>query len=310
MRWRLRRFFRESGLLLAVLLLFSPLSHASYDPGDSFGSAVRVVDVPIVALLVLCSVNGLRWWLRYKRPWQTLDCAEAIGPVLASEAPYCLLLRTFGGDGSVLLLTTPLIGLWSPALTLEQVTARAMSRHHRMRTYTLVDADVRHSPPGPVYLRSPDDEWRFHIAALMGKAAHIVLLLAPGREMRRSLEWEIDEIRGRGLQHRVIIVFPPCGWKGRYYRSHLEARRNVEQILTRLELSGVDVRTEAERMHHALAVRIAEMWDGKRRKTHGLIIASTVLTRWRLISASTYDGAFAVIGKQFARAAFPPDATG
>lgn len=297
MRWRLLRFVREVGLLLAVLLIVPLLSYVLLDPQAGFqaliASGAGISGVAVLPALALSLGSGVRWWLRYKRPRETLDCAGAIDSILASDTSYCLLLRTFGGDGQVLLPTHPRIGLWSPALTLEQVTARALS-HHGIRTYTLVDAAVRHSPPGPVYLRSPDEGWQDHIAALAGKAAHIVLLLAPGREMRPSLAWEIELIRRRGLQHRVTIVFPPCGRKGRYDLSHVTARSNAQRILEMLELSSVDVPAVAELMHRALAVRILKHEDHQRRMVHMLKVSSAVLTRRGIIGTKVYDGALAL----------------
>ncbi|MFJ8585867.1 hypothetical protein ACIRD2_14560 [Streptomyces sp. NPDC093595] len=298
LRWRFYRFIREVGLLLAALLFVPPLVYVLLDPRaggervlESGSGLWRFTVLPV---LLLCLGSGLRWWLRYKRLRGTLDCGRVLDSILASDASYCLMLRTFGGDGKVLLPTHPQIGLWSPALTLEQVTAQALSRHHGMRSYTLVDAAVRHSPPGPVYLRSSDEDWRDHIAALVGKAAHIVLLLAPGREMRPSLAWEIELIRSSGLQHRVTIVFPPCGRKGTYDPSHLTARNNAERILAMLELSYVDVGEVGTLMHHALAVRILQAEDPERRRTvHVVKVWSTVLTPRGIIGAKIYDRALA-----------------
>lgn len=297
-RWRLLRFVREVGLLAAALVLAPFFVYVLLDPQAGMEkmieSVARISKVTLLPVLALCSASGLRWWLRYKRPHATLDCAQAVDSIVESDASYCLLLRTFGGDGKVLLPTHPRMGLWSPALTLEQVTARALS-HHGMRTYTLVDAAVRHSPPGPVYLRSTEESWREHIGALVGKATHIVLLLAPGREMRESLAWEIELIRCSGLQHRVTILFPPCGRKGRYHPTHLTARANAERILEMLELSSVDVPAAAEQMHRALAVRILGHEDDGRRVSHVLDVASTVLTRRGIIGTKVYDGALSLL---------------
>ncbi|MEU6328106.1 hypothetical protein ABZ851_12605 [Streptomyces sp. NPDC047049] len=282
---------------MAALLFVPPLAYVLLDQQAGsekvLESIAGIWGVTVLPVFALGLGSGLRWWLRYKRLHESLDCAQVIDSVLASDASYCLMLRTFGGDGKVLLPTHPQIGLWSPALTLEQVTARALLRHHDMAAYTLVDAAVRYSPPGPVYLRSPDEDWQDHVAALVGQAAHIVLLLAPGREMRPSLAWEIELIRRCGLQHRVTIAFPPCGRKGTYDPSHLTARNNAEQILAMLELTSVDVRSVAKLMHHALVVRILEEKDDQRRTVHAVKVWSTVLTPRGVIATKLYDRALA-----------------
>nr|AGZ94035.1 hypothetical protein [Streptomyces sp. MMG1612] len=282
---------------MAALLLMPLLSYVLVDPQAGSERTIEtgagIWSATVLPVVALGLASGLRWWFRYKRLRESLDCAQAIDSILASDTSYCLMLRTFGGDGQVLLPTHPRIGLWSPALTLEQVTAQALLRHHGSPAYTLVDAAVRYSPPGPVYLRSSNEDWQDHVTALVGKAAHIVLLLAPGREMRPSLAWEIELIRRCGLQHRVTIVFPPCGRKGTYDPSHLTARRNAERILQMLELTSVDLRATAKSMHQAVVVRILQKEDRQGRIVHTVKVGSTILTRRGIIAAKLYDDAVA-----------------
>ncbi|MFI9201092.1 hypothetical protein [Streptomyces sp. NPDC053048] len=290
MKWRLRRFVRETGLLLAIIT-FIVLCMGYLGGERALQAALGGVPGGILAFaLVLSAGSGLRWWLRYPRLRRTLDCAEHIGRITASPLPYCLLLRTFGGDGSVLLPTRPWAGLWSPALTIEQVIARALGRERARRTCTLVDAGVRHSPPGPVYLRASNDDWEGHIATLMDHADRIVVLLAPGREMRRSLDWEIDEIRRRGLQDRVTIVLPPCGRKRKYYASHRLARREAERIVAKLGLAFPEPPPDVRELtRRAVSIRVLAGRDENNRPAHGLAVGSVELGGRRIIGAAVYD---------------------
>jgi hypothetical protein len=143
-------------------------------------------------------------WGRYKRSARTQPYAEVLDRLVQSDEEYCLILRPFGSDGEIVVPhSTP------GAATIEQVISRAARKSLGLRTYAIVDQGRRLAPPGPTYLRAPNDEWQLAVRTLIRRAHSIVLVLPPGQEIRDSFRWEINQLAGHRLQSRVTIVLPP-----------------------------------------------------------------------------------------------------
>lgn len=214
----LRRLVRMLGfhgaLGLAQAVLFSAYL---YFLGPSWDS-IRLIPGVILALGLFVSASAS--WGTYQRSRAVPRFQEVVGPLVSSRSEFALLLRSFGYDGEVLLMTGGAdgrigrwvdgrIGRWAGSLTLEQVISRTVRDTLGLDTYAVVDDALPYAPPGPVYLRATHTEWKVPVRALIRRAHTIFILLPPGQELRPSLAWEVAEIVRARRQDRVIIVMPP-----------------------------------------------------------------------------------------------------
>lgn len=173
---------------------------------------------PLVYVAVIALPIALTWG-RYRRTTRTRMYQEVLGPLVGSQEEYCLILRPFGSDGEVALSHA-----WFGASTMEQAIARSARKALGLKTYALVDQDRRLAPPGPVWMRSPHDQWQGAVRTLIRRAHSIVLILPPGQGIRDALKWEIDQITQHGLQTRLVLVLPPAQvYRAEYPRAFLDA---------------------------------------------------------------------------------------
>ncbi|HEY6794678.1 MAG TPA: hypothetical protein VI248_08345 [Kineosporiaceae bacterium] len=206
----LRRLVRTLGLRGAVLLLGAVWLALRLLEGTLSWVMLTLVPGTVMAFLLLFSTAAT--WGTYRRSGAVTAYREVIGPLVTSRKEFALLLRPFGHDGEVLLLTGGRDGRasrWAGSLTLEQVVSTAVRDVLGLDTYAVVDSALTLAPPGPVYLRAQHSEWKVPVRALIRRAHTVFILLPPGQDLRPSLAWEVAEIVRAGRQDRVIVVMPP-----------------------------------------------------------------------------------------------------
>lgn len=233
---RIRRAIGWGGVcyvILAVVCIVALLSHAL--PVSNV-EAWRLVLLPIAGLAVL----GYRM-RGYQKPQATRSYQEVLTPLLASTEEFCLVLRPFGQDGETFLrkyrkskrnIRHPGPFPYADILTMEQVIARSARKALRLDTYALVDQNRKLAPPGPVYVRAPDESWQEAVLALVQRAHSIILWLAPGQDLRASFHWEVEQIVQARRQFRTIIVLPPPDQQADAYR---QAVNQATVLLAALE---------------------------------------------------------------------------
>lgn len=219
------RTFRWWNVLIAFLFVwvFTSVGYALLHGG--IRHAFEMVSTLLAPLIILALAGLVIVTIaprRYRRSERTKPYDEILGPLVTSAEEYCLLLRPFGSDGEII-LPYGYRPWWMPGqlgwtVTLEQVVASAARKSLGLKVCALVDQDRLLAPPGPVYLRSPHDHWQSVTRTLIRRAHSIVIILAPGQEIRTSFQWEIEQITQHDLQKRVIIVLPP--WRRHEYAYH------------------------------------------------------------------------------------------
>lgn len=127
-------------------------------------------------------------------------------------------------------------GEFTENLTIEQVFASAVQKTLRQKLYTVVDQRRELAPPGPVYLKAPNDNWQDPVLKLMQRAYAVILWLPAGQDLRPSFSWEIEQIVRAGLQRRTIIVLPSPNDKVAYRR----AGQQAAVLLAALEMATGD----------------------------------------------------------------------
>jgi hypothetical protein len=158
-----------------------------------------------------------------------------------------------------------------------------------MAAYAIVDQNRTLAPPGPIYLRSPNAEWQKPASALIRRAHTIAILLPPGQDLRRALEWELQEIIRLHRQTRVIIVLPPSD---RREYDHAKCRRQAGVLLAALEGPPSGFRNvSAQRVEHYLAEIPEKALVVKVLKNGGALFWYSEPRRWRRIASDTYTGA-------------------
>jgi hypothetical protein len=179
----------------------------------------------VVAMMAISAVPVIVASRKFQRPVRTKPHNKVLKPLIASAEEYCLLLRPFGSDGEIILPHK-----WDPwwvpralrSLTLEQTVALITHESIGLKMYALVDQDRLLAPPGPVYLRSPHDQWQSVTRMLIRRARPIVIILSPEQGIRKSFRWEIEQIVQYDLQSRVIIVLPPHDRYSNVYNQALQ----------------------------------------------------------------------------------------
>jgi len=161
-----------------------------------------------------------------------------------SDEQHCLLLRPFGADGRILIRRSPrsqlerMLGAL-PVLrpfvyyrcTLEQILHAQLSQPSGGKTLALVDQSETHAPPGPLFLRTTDDEWQMRIRQLLSIATRIVIVIPPGFSISSGLQVEVDFIRELGMRDRTVVVAAPRVASGRIDR---ESDRSVHALVEEL----------------------------------------------------------------------------
>lgn len=205
---RIKKLWRGLGWRGVVFLVAPPVLAsfvASYivygNPFSRFGLPQTVLAPgPVIGVILAI----LFTWGRYEKSQRTKTTVEVLPDLLNSTEEFLLILRPFGSDGKVLLPAR-----WFGSSTVEQVIARAARKTLGFKAYAIVDQDQRLAPPGPVYMRASNDEWKDAVSALIGRAHSVVLILPPGQGLRQSFVWEIDQLVRHELHTRTMIVLPP-----------------------------------------------------------------------------------------------------
>ena len=256
-----RRIWQALGVLGLICTIALALAIVGFvtDPGllaSNPSGTVALAGIVVVALARLISqISG------YQRPQATKSYTSVVPGLLASTEEFCLVLRPFGADGEVFLRqykTTrdgkkripyrlPIADL----RTMEQVLAVATQKTAKQKVYALVDQKRELAPPGPVYVRAPDDDWQEAIRALMRRAYAVILWLPPDQDVRRSFNWEIEQVVLDRLQTRTIIVLPPPDKKMAYQRGVNQAALLLATMET---ATGQAVHADPLRVQHYAGV--------------------------------------------------------
>ena len=201
-----------AGLLLQGLVVVGFGIWHDWDPDEVLPLALAwpVAMACILAVRLATFLLGARPSRLAK--WHT----KVVGPLVESAEEYCLVLRPFGYDGRLVLPVLPATKGKRPVQAairrvkpIEQVIAESVRGAKRLGTYCVVDQGTLLAPPGPTYLRAPNDGWRGSVHRLIARAHTIFVILPPSGKVGAGLEWEIATIATLGLQTRVIFVLHP-----------------------------------------------------------------------------------------------------
>lgn len=167
---------------------------------------------------LIVAFSFVQYAKRYQRSATapTLSADNVVSELPMFRETYCLVLRTFGRDGYVLLPRTNRKGrrkfysnLNNPTVATEEVVAAAAKEILALPTVGIIDQAVRLAPPGPVFQRVSNLEWKPVLSRLIRYARVIVLLLGPDQDIGEGFAWEVEQIRALGQATRVIIALPP-----------------------------------------------------------------------------------------------------
>jgi len=180
---------------------------------------LEVLVKPFVAILtfiaVSISVGAARAITKYRLAKATKPYEKVVDPLIKSDREYCLVLRSFGEDGKVVLpreYKKGRVGLAygiTPNLTMEQVVAVAVEESLSLPTYAIVDQSVALAPPGLTFIRVANDQWKAAVAKLIKRAHTVVLLLGRYQEIGSGFAWEIEQLVRSGISSRVVLTLPP-----------------------------------------------------------------------------------------------------
>jgi len=235
---------------------------------------------------------------RHPRPQKTESWRNVVGPLIHSTKEYCLILRSFGGDETIIVSHVPKrlnVPILRPNASIEQVVALAVQKILGLQTYAFVDQKIPLAPPGPVWLQAPyeGDEWKLPAGALIARAHSIILILPPGQSIGESTKWEIGQTTIRGFQTRLIVVLPP---PDQFLRGgYIAARHNMCVVLPALEGFAGEVNENDVRIGHykeriprdTLAAKLSRIDGGNDRSMERWPVHE--LRRWgETVTAGTY----------------------
>jgi hypothetical protein len=193
------------------------------------GPGVSLITIPVFLVGLVRFASRMRGYQRLK---VTKSYDDIDSPLRDSTEEFGLALRPFGADGETFLRQHETTrkgkkrlkpGIFSENLTMEQVFAEAARKAAKQKVYALVDQRRELAPPGPVYVRVANADWRNAVSKLMKRAYVVFLWLPAGLDVRESLNWEIEQIVQAGLQKRTIIVMPPPNNKAAHQRAVKQA---------------------------------------------------------------------------------------
>ncbi|SDC37483.1 hypothetical protein SAMN05660690_1167 [Geodermatophilus telluris] len=198
--------------------------------------------VTILVFVVASTLVGVvRGLAKYRIAKATKPHEKVVEPLVTSDREYCLVLRSFGEDGQIVLPRESRrgrVGLaygLTPNLTMEQVVATAVSESLRMPTYAIVDQSVTLAPPGLTFVRVADDQWKAVVSRLIRRAHTVVLLLGRDKEIGAGFAWEIEHLVQSGISSRVVLTLPPPD-QDEY--SHQRALHQAAVLLALLTSTG------------------------------------------------------------------------
>jgi hypothetical protein len=228
-----RRIWRALGVLGLICIILLALAIFGFTVDPALLSTNPQGSVIFFGVVVLALARLISQILGYQRPLATRSYNSVVPGLLTSTEEFCLILRPFGADGEVFLRqykTTrsgkkriPYRLPVADLRTMEQVLAVAVEKTAKQKMYALVDQKRELAPPGPVYVRAPDDDWQEPIRDLMRRAYAVILWLPPDQDLRPSFNWEIEQIVLGRRQTRTIIVLPPPDHKVAYQRGVKQA---------------------------------------------------------------------------------------
>jgi hypothetical protein len=180
---------------------------------------LEVILKPFVTMLACVAVTILvgtaRALTKYRLAKATKPYEKVVDPLIKSGGEYCLVLRSFGEDGKVILPRESKKGRagfaygLTPNLTMEQVVAAAVEESLSLPTYAIVDQSVALAPPGLTFIRVANDQWKAVVAKLIRRAHTVVLLLGRDQEIGSGFAWEIEQLVRSGISSRVVLTLPP-----------------------------------------------------------------------------------------------------
>ncbi|MCO8277492.1 hypothetical protein M1L60_43625 [Actinoplanes sp. TRM 88003] len=254
---------------IVALALFTGLAlnpGGGYFSGFNLGVYLVLATFLAIAVIVLIRRSG-----DANRRWSPTaevgDFRSVAAPVLSAEiglptsalrdGEYCLLLRPFGSDGSTLCVGDPgkkrYSLLYHPTPTLEQVVDWTVRGKLGMETLAVVNQGARLTPVGPSYLACPDEHWKCQVGELIRNAYTIFLVLPPGQDIRRSFEWELEQITHHEMNSRTVLILPHP-WSNRangFYAAGRDAAARIMALLVKFCGTFDEVRPEDVRVQSA-----------------------------------------------------------
>lgn len=208
------RFYRYVGGVLGLMFIGVAGGGGIYLIQRGFLGPLPGVMFAMVVGAIMASIVGAT---KYQRSAATPDQEEMLAPLLRSREEYCLVLRPFGHDGAVIVPRARRDGraggrVFVPNTTIEQVVADAVRTVLGFHTYAIVDQGIAFAPPGLTFVRAAHDDWKRVAQSLIRRAHSIVLILAPGDDIRTGFAWEIEQIVRYHRQPRTIIVTARDNW--------------------------------------------------------------------------------------------------
>lgn len=148
------------------------------------------------------------------RPKVSIRSAEDLcAEVEKSRREYCLILRPFGADGTILTVKAEAIRnpkrVRGDTVVVEELVDRASRAVFNLDAWTLVDPNAFVLPPGPKWVRSDNASWRGYIKRLIKRALVVIIVLPPSKTRTLSLTWEVEQCVANGLVGRMLFVLPP-----------------------------------------------------------------------------------------------------
>lgn len=241
------RLYRFTGIQWPIGILVL-IAIATFMNVRGWGEHVPALLHKVVWAAIAAPIIAIVAAKKYRRPSSTIDYREILTPLVRSEREYCLVLRPFGWDGQIVLPKLPKNSSATPwrrfrenikrdqivatlvestgftgNVTIEQAVATAARKELEIDTYGIVDQNARFAPPGPKFMRVPNDEWKMVVQRLIRRAHSIVLILPPGGDISsEGFTWEIEQIVYSCIQSRVILVLPPSDQDVHVHRAALQ----------------------------------------------------------------------------------------
>lgn len=269
-RKRVGWFLTHQDWWVSITLLFSPFVVilvpvifliALVSEGNSILSKFNVwrfslVFIGGIILLAAISITLIRVLIDFQRR-KSIKSAKNLLISLENETiEYCLVLRPFGSDGSMIIERKPLftigcggilillalcmiftqviviVALFFSRLrlpkTFEKLVSEIVGANLGYFTVALGDPKLKLFPTSVFYFNATDENWKATIDILLRRASIVILAMQPGTVIGNSTKWEIERIKSLDMTNRLIIVLPPAN--SREYKSAYESLMYIESI--------------------------------------------------------------------------------
>jgi len=220
---------------------------------DGFLEVILKPFVTILAFIAVSILVGIaRALAKYRLAKATKPYEKVVDPLIRSDREYCLVLRSFGEDGKIIVPRESKKGRvgfaygLTPNLTMEQVVAAAVEESLSLPTYAIVDQSVALAPPGLTFIRVANDQWKAVVSKLIRRAHTVVLPLGRDQEVGSGFAWEIEQLVRSGINSRVVLTLPPPDQDG---FSHQRALHQASVLLALLTSTGDSSELERFRIY-------------------------------------------------------------